>query len=495
MSKNGRTKEKNKKVKRRRLGLLFLIIAVAFIIITIRFYTSIINTKMLPTTFIVAITIVEVIITFILVLGLVKKHKTLKLNIFCLLIIIVTSSAYIFANHYIDKTMDWLKSIFGANLVEVEEYYVVVRKDSEYNQLDDIRDKKIEAFLVESDVKEKIQNNVNAKIDVGEDLLTLGSNLLEKKIDIILVSSSQYDMITEAIEEFKNNTKIIAKETHILEQQAKVIEDENSQYTIGNGVFNIYVSGMDVFGNINKVARTDANILVTVNLNTHQILLTSIPRDYYVTLHSKKSKDKLTHSGIYGITETVTTIEDFLDIDINYYVRVNFSTVIKMIDAIGGVDVESDYNFTVNDPWEYKRTYKFVKGTNHLSGEAALAFSRERNSFKDGDNQRVKNQQKVIEALMNKVLSSKTILNKYTNILDSLSGSFNTNMSQDEISAIVNKQLSKMPTWTINHISLTGSDAVRTTYSMGSQELYVMLPNQNSVKDAKDEIQKVMGKK
>ena len=176
--------------------------------------------------------------------------------------------------------------------------------------------------------------------------------------------------------------------------------DKNSDKIISKGKFSIYISGIDTSGNISNVSRSDSNTVVTVNTETHQVLLTSIPRDYYVTLHSKNAKDKLTHSGIYGIAETVNTVEDLLDTDINYYVRVNFTTVIKLVDTLGGIDVNSDYAFTSGE-------FNFVKGMNHMNGKQALAFSRERHAFKDGDNQRIKNQQKVIEAIINKVLNSK----------------------------------------------------------------------------------------
>lgn len=490
---NSKSKNSSKEARKsqNKLRIFFIIIAILFIIVIARFYTSIMKTNMLPSFLIIAITIVMVLFSVLLVIGLTKKHKTLKLNIFCFFIIVIVSSVSIVANHYIDITMNFLSKMF-AEIAEVEHYYVIVNKNSPYSKIEDIVDKDIYTFLLEDDVKGKIQEKVHNEIKIKEDIIGLGNELLENKIDALLLSSSQYDLLSEDIENFKENTKIILTETHKIESQA-TIEDANTKYNIKNGSFNIYISGIDVFGSINKVARSDANMLVTVNLDTHEILLTSIPRDFYVTLHSKKAKDKLTHSGIYGITETVTTVEDFLGIDINYYVRVNFSTVIKLVDTLGGIDVNSDYAFTVYDPWEYKQTYRFNKGNNHLSGEAALAFSRERNAFQDGDNQRVKNQQKVIEAIINKVMNSKTILTKYSSILDAMSGSFNTNIDQNEISNIVKKQLEDMPNWTIKTISLDGKAATRTTYSMGSQELYVTIPDNKSVEDAKNEIKSVMG--
>lgn len=292
-------------------------------------------------------------------------------------------------------------------------------------------------------------------------------------------------MLGDEIKNFKESTKILYTIKHEIQTNTKA-EDANSKYNIKSGKFNVYISGIDTSGNISNVSRSDANILMSINTNTHEALLTSIPRDYYVTLHSYGAKDKLTHSGIYGVNETVKTAEDLLDTDINYYVRVNFTTVIKLVDKLGGIDVYSDYNFSRNG-------YNFKKGYNHINGDAALVFSRERYSFAGGDNQRVKNQQHVIEAVMKKVLNSTTLLTKYTDILDSLKGSFQTNIAQDDISALVKDQINNMSSWTIKSNSLTGTGASSSTYSMGSTKLYVMVPNSTSVTSAKEKIDEVLG--
>ena len=309
--------------------------------------------------------------------------------------------------------------------------------------------------------------------------------MISEEIDAILISSSQYGILDEEIENFKEDTKIIYTAHHAI----KKVENDNtsgSKYSINSGKFNVYISGIDTSGSISNVSRSDANILATVNTNTHEVLLTSIPRDYYVTLHSKGAKDKLTHSGLYGVNETVTTVEDLLDVEINYYVRVNFTTVIKLVDTLGGIEVYSDYDFSTQG-------YHFNKGYNYLNGAQALAFSRERHSFASGDNQRVKNQQAVIEAIMKKVLNSTTLLTRYTSILDSLEGSFQTNIDQSEISNIVKSQLSNMSSWKIDNNALEGSNSSGPTYSLGNVNSYIMLPDNSSVEEAKDKIDEVLG--
>ena len=465
------------------IGILFKIIAIAFIIITIKFYASILKLDLLPNSYIIIFTIAEIIFTLLMIIGLAKKHKTYKLNILCLIIVLLLSGVYLYVSNYANATTEFLGSMFQ-EVKETEEYYVVVRKTSEYDSIEDIDGKNVYAFQIEEDVKENVENKVEVTFKTENNLTDLGNNLINKEIDVILVSSSQYSMLSEEIEDFKDNTKILYTANHEIKKTATVSTD-NSKYTIENGIFNVYISGIDTSGNISNVSRSDANILATVNTKTHEVLLTSIPRDYYVTLHSKRAKDKLTHSGMYGINETVTTVEDLLDIDINYYVRVNFTTVIKLVDTLGGVNVYSDYDFNAQG-------YHFNKGYNYLNGEQALAFSRERYSFAAGDNQRVKNQQAVIEAIIKKVMNSTTILTKYTSMLESLEGSFQTNIEQNEISSLVKSQLENMSSWTIKNNALTGTGSYGSTYSMGSTQLYIMLPSESSVSSAKEKINDVL---
>ena len=486
MNDNSSTRKTNKKAsKPNTIGILLKIIAIVFVIITIIFYTSILKLDLLPNNYIIIFTIAEIVFTLLMTIGLAKRHKTYKLNILCLIIVLLLSGVYLYVANYANATTEFLGNVFQ-EVKETEEYYVVVRKTSEYDSIEDIDGKNIYAFQIEEDVKENVKNKVDVIFKTENNLKDLGNNLINKETDVILVSSSQYSMLSEEIEDFKDNTKILYTANHEIKKTATV-STEDSKYTIENGIFNVYISGIDTSGSISNVSRSDANIIATVNTKTHEVLLTSIPRDYYVTLHSKRAKDKLTHSGIYGINETVTTVEDLLDIDINYYVRVNFTTVIKLVDTLGRVNVYSDYDFNTQG-------YHFNKGYNYLNGEQALAFSRERYSFAAGDNQRVKNQQAVIEAIIKKVMNSTTILTKYTSILESLEGSFQTNIEQNEISSLVKSQLNNMSLWTIKNNALTGTGSYQPTYSIGSLKSYVMFPDNTSVSNAKEKINDVLDK-
>lgn len=485
VNRNKSIRKKNNKGKKTKFDAVLQLLSFVYVVISIMFYIALIKMDMLPGIYVTIFTIAEMVFTFAIATGLAKKHKTRKLNIVCLIIAIVVSIVYVNAINYLFATDNFLKSMFK-EVVEQEEYYVVVKKDSKYDKIEDLNDERVYIFQVEDDVKTEIQNKASIVLKQESNLTDIGNKLVNSDIEAILISSTQYSMLNDEIKDFKANTKVIYTATHKIEKKAE-ISNKNSKNNIENGIFNIYISGIDTYGNINNVSRSDANILATVNTNTHEILLTSIPRDYYVTLHSKQAKDKLTHSGIYGVSETVTTVEDLLNVDINYYVRVNFTTIIKLVDTLGGVDVYSDYDFECGG-------YSFTKGYNHIGGSAALVFSRERYSFAAGDNQRVKNQQHVIEAIIKKVANSTTILTKYTSILNSLEGSFQTNIEQSEISKLVKNQLENMSSWTVKSNSLTGTGSYGPTYSMGSQELYIMLPDSTSVQNAKSQIKAVMGK-
>lgn len=479
-------KKKKQSSTSNKLDIFFKLIAFAFVVITIIFYISVLKMDLLPGLYVTIFTIAEIVFTLAMVIGLAKKHRTYKLTILCFIIVLLLSGIYIYVTNYTLATSDFLGNVFQER-AETEDYYVLVRKTSSYDSVDDIADETVYFFQIEDDVQSELESKVDVQFEAQNSLTQLGNNLLSEEIDVIFISSSQHAILSEEIENFESDTKIIYTATHEIEKMIGTAGgNSNSKYTVENGIFNVMISGIDTSGSIRNVGRSDANIIVTINTNTHEVLLTSIPRDYYVTLHGKQAKDKLTHSGIYGINETVTTVEDLLDIDINYYVRVNFSTVVELVDTLGGIEVYSDYDFT-------RGNYHFNQGYNYIYGDAALVFSRERQSFAAGDNQRVKNQQHVIEAIMKKVLNSSTILTKYTSILNALEDNFQTNINQNEISSLVKDQLNNMSSWTIKTNSLTGTGASRTTYSLGNIYSYVMIPDSDSVDAAKQEIKDVMG--
>ena len=284
-------------------------------------------------------------------------------------------------------------------------------------------------------------------------------------------------LFDEELDGFSDNTFVIE------EFKVKVLENEKVNKKISDDTINIYISGIDTWGSINTVSRSDVNIIMSINQKKKKILLTTIPRDSYVQLHGTSGpKDKLTHAGIYGINMSIDTIEDFIGIDIDYYIRVNFNTLVNVIDTIGGVNVYSDVSFNAGG-------YRFVKGSNYLDGKKALAFSRARKQFSGGDRVRGQHQQAVITGVVEKVTSSRVLLSNYTNILASLNNTFQSNVDDSIIRDFFKEQLDSMSTWDIKSISVDGTGLYTTsTYSMPGWNLYVMIPNQDTVNYVRNEI-------
>lgn len=252
--------------------------------------------------------------------------------------------------------------------------------------------------------------------------------------------------------------------------------------------FNLYISGIDSRNGINETARSDVNMIVTVNPHKREVLLTSIPRDAYINLHMNGELDKLTHTGIYGIDETIGTVEDWMGIDIDYYARVDFQMLVNLVNAIGGIDVYSDQAFksAVTD-WTY------VKGWNHCSGKKALYFARERKAFKNKDQQRIINQQRVLKAIFKKITTSNALLLNYTEILKAVEADMQTDVPMSMISDLVRNQLETGEEWDIHRQQVKGRMDQKGTWSMGPlRPLDVCIINEESLHKCADRINALM---
>lgn len=316
------------------------------------------------------------------------------------------------------------------------------------------------------------------KLSEYDTVTDLANGLLSGQIEAAIYNEAFDGIIEESIEDYKDQVKILYQygiETEIQQEDTNV-----------EAPFNVYISGIDVSGPITTNSRSDVNIIMTVNPNTKKILLTTTPRDYYVTIPniSGEQRDKLTHAGIYGVDASMATLEQLYCIDISYYARVNFTSLITIVDALGGVDVNSEYAFSAGG-------YDFVQGTNHLDGKAALAFSRERYSFESGDNQRGKNQEAVLTAILQKAMSP-AILTSANQILSQVSDCVETNMTQDEMAKFINMQLSDGAGWTIVSTAATGTGDNQACFSSGSQLLYVMWPDEAIVGDISRRMDRVL---
>lgn len=417
-----------------------------------------------------------------------KKGKGNIRTVIGKVVSILLSVLLLFGSLKVAEGNAMLDAISGANS-QVTRISVIVKKDSSYEKLSDLKGQSIEVNQKAPDDKEKLtqalaalkkeDSSIQTK-DVDE-YTTMADDLYNGKTKAILMNEANYPMVEVNHEDFQNETKVIW--TYEIEEDVK---DFSKDVDVTTKPFIVYISGIDTYGKVSTVSRTDVNMIVTVNPKTKQILMTSIPRDYYVTLANKGKKDKLTHSGLAGVENTVKTMENFMGIDINYYARVNFTSLIKIVDALGGIDINSDRAFTAYDGSTFK------KGINHVNGQKALAYSRERHAFGEGDNERVYHQQLVLTAMINKMMSPAIITN-YSSVLNSINGSFETNMSSGDITSLLQMQINDMASWTITQKQLSGSGVLQTGGAyMPSSKLYYMIPNESSVAENKKAIQNVL---
>ena len=476
-----KVKIKNARKKRFRasVNIISLIIGILFVISMITMYSLVTYLNILPAKFFIPFTIVSLLFTllvgFMLCNFKIKKGIKIFFSVIGILVVVVSAVVLNYAIH----TFDFLKDISNADLKITEKYYVIVKADSPYNSLEDIATFTMGTFNENTNIYQNAIKKLNELVEVTlvecDSSIQNVDNLLSGESTSILLSNLHKEQYEEEHKDFEKQIKIL--ETIEVETDHK----ENEVVTIkpvSEDVMTIYISGIDTYGGINLRSRSDVNMLVTVNKKNNEILLTSIPRDYYVQLHGTYgNKDKLTHAGIYGINMSVQTIQDFLGIDINYYVRVNFSTLEAVVNSIGGVDVYSDITFRPT----HHQSVIIRQGMNHMDGRTALAFARERYAYSDGDRHRVRNQQEVLKGIINKATSDVSILTRYTTLLNNISGYFQTNVDMTEVADIVKIQLNEMPSWTIKQYSLDGTGSSQPTHSMGATPLYVMIPNQDTI--------------
>lgn len=353
-------------------------------------------------------------------------------------------------------------------------YYVVVLKDSGFSKLEELDKKSVGTYSLNDSNYPKALTSISKKAVLTTQeytvLTTIGNDLLSKKVDSIFISDFNKELLDNEIDKFKDLVKIIHTEKVVVKNK------KDNKAPITSNAFNVLISGIDTNGDINKVSRSDVNIVMTVNPDTHEVLLTNIPRDMQVQLAGTTGlKDKLTHAGIYGIDMSLKTVEDFLSTEIPYYLRVNFDSLVQVVDAVGGIDITNDVAFQ-------GRTRYFSKGSLHLTGKQALEYSRERMKMPAGDWTRGLHQEEVIKAIITKATTSTELLTNYTEILDSLSSFIQTNIPADILKKNVKKQLDTMSSWNIVNYAVSGSGyGYEETYSMPGVKLYVTYPEDASV--------------
>ncbi len=483
-------KNRRRKSSKNKSTWFFRVIAIISIIIFIVFGIMLYVLDMIPFKFLIIFYIVFGLLYLYLIFTSFPKKVKNKFRISSCVFLILFGAVFGIGIKYLNDTMDFV-GIISKDLLQKEVYYVMTLDSSTIKNVKDLDGKSIGIYSSKN--SEEAIKLLDKKIDSTnkeyKNIVELFEDLQDKKIDAVLINDSTKNLLSSDLSDMKLKLKEIYKVYVSIEKTdiVKVVD-------ITKKPFNIYVAGGDAYGSIDNVTNTDVNMIITVDPINRKVLLTSIPRDYYVNLPSfgDDAYDKLTHAGYYGIEESAKAIENLLDIDINYYVKVNFSTIEGVIDAIKGVDVYSDYSFKADIYPDY---FTFKKGMNHLNGKQALAFARERHSFKDGDVQRVKNQQKVLTAIINKVTSSTTLVTNFSQILDSVGNSFSTNMETKSINRFIKMQLNNMRGWSIESQNLIGTDLyTKETYTYPSLELYVMKQDKKSVDAAKEKIKGYLNK-
>lgn len=471
------------------------VITIIVIMLSVVFMGLLAMTKMIPTIYMLIIGIVLAVIAAIIWL-LVWHTRYTGRFIGGTVLAVIMIAILAFGGFYINKTRSAISNISGET-TEVTQMAVYVKSDDAadsveatagytYGILSSLDRENTDGAVAH--LNSEFGTEVQTKEYAG--LTELADGILNGEVNAMLLNSG-YLSVYEDMDGYTDfSTKI--KEVGTVDVESTIQSAEESTpiepITTANGgkVYTIYLSGIDTRGEMTAKSRSDVNIIATVNTDTHEILLVSTPRDYFVPLSiSGGAPDKLTHAGIYGIDVCMDTLGMLYDIDINYYFRINFGGFVKVIDALGGITVNSDYDFDSKNILGYH----FNKGENYVNGEQALIFARERYAFQEGDRQRGKNQMEVIRGVVKKAFSPE-ILTSYSSILSSLDGCFGTNITYEEIAQILQQQLTNGGDWTIVSYSVNGTGATEKPYSM-SQKAYVMVPDYNTVDKAKSLMEKV----
>lgn len=402
---------------------------------------------------------------------------------------VILAAVMLYGFNVLNSVHKTIENITDGADEQTTEMVIVVLAANETTQLSDMSEYRIGFFDgSDADATDALKKEINAAVGTTpsyiayDDLSLMAKALYEKDVDALIMNKGHFGVLEgmSGYADFESKIKVIYSSE--IKTKVEIVKEEDDNLD----TFIVYISGIDQYGSVNVIRNSDVNILMIVNTKTRHVQLINTPRDYYVSIPlSDTWKDKLTHAGCYGIDCSIGTMEMLYDIDIDYYVRMNFSGFEKIIDALGGVDVYSEYEFTTG------MGQHFTKGINHLTGKTALMFARERHAFAKGDRQRGKNQMAVINAMISK-MSSKEFLYNYSNVLNGISDSFLTNMTSEEIYSLVRIALAGDLNWKVDTYSVDGKGDNLTMYSSKQVPNYVMIPDESTVTEAKRIINSVL---
>ena len=485
------------------LGAIF-IVAVLSVVVT---YT-VMHIDLLPAKYLLLFVAIMLTLNILsAVCLLVKKVWTRIIAVIIHILLIVISIVGI---NYVGKADNFLDDAFENYTYDITKFNIVVNATSNYKTLQDLSGKDISYFNFYEDI-EQIKSEVSKKIEnpifkEQIDLFVTADYLLKDEISALVIDDGFLGALDENYNDIDKRVRII----DTFEIKTKVKKDNNSsnpttapvdpnasttttekleKIKSGNSI-NVFISGSDARSTtIQGNSRSDVNMILTINPDTRTILMTSIPRDYEVLPHGKTGlTGKLSHVGIYGLETTKKTVEDLMGIEINYAIKVGFSAVVELVDLVGGIDINSDQAFDSS----HIRGWHVEKGINHMDGAKALAYARERYAYSSGDRHRVLNQQQVLQATLKKLMKSSSLLTQYDQVLSSLSQFYITDIPRSVISKYVKMQLNNMSSWKFTSQSVNGGRKYAKTFSAPNTDLFIATPDYNSIKKARNKIQKTI---
>lgn len=487
-------KEQNKVLKVFSILLSILLVVASFYLLY-----QLIKINVLPTKLLFLITIIFVLLDAIFALLLCYYTRAFVSKIICVVITLVLIFGSCLGGYYISKTGSLLTNITNVTKHAKNTVSVVVKQSS------DIKNKsQLNGLSVGTLRTIGTQGSSKALTELSKDGIVMNqseydslSAMLEAfyngEVDAIIINESSRSQILdmESYADFDNNTRVVYQTSYKVENTDKA----NAVSDITSKPFNVLISGSDTRGGFDENGRSDVIMVATINPKTSTILLTSVPRDFYVTTACDAADgcmqgalDKITHTGIHGTNTTKRTVEQLLGIEINYTFKVGFDTVTDLVDALGGVDVYVEPGYAVTTS-----TFSVHEGVNHLDGQHALAYARERYSYTEGDRQRTKNQQQVLMGIVNEA-TKPSVITKYASIMDAMANTFSTTMSNEEISDLIKYQINNNPKWKMEQYMVDGTGDTLMCAELGDAAS-VMVPDQSTVKMAKDKINAVLAGK
>lgn len=477
-----------------------IILSVILVVFTGGLVYQIFKLQILPDNILIPIILVLILLTLIFVLLINFSTHGLVSKILCSLMVVVLSTVYGLGNYYLYSTNTTLETVTDQGNKAKNTVSVVVLNSSGLENVNSLEGSKLGVLktigneATKKSLTDLKKNNVTYTKKTYDNMLGMLKALYDGEVDAIVLNEAYRSNVCdlEDYTNFNNDTKVIHKTVYYTKENSSSLAVSD----ITSKPFNILISGNDSFGSLDENSRSDVDMLVTINPVTSTILLTSIPRDSYVKEVCNDYAcnygvyDKLTHTGIYGVDTTKDTIENLLDIDINYVYRVNFTSMIDIVDALGGVDVTVPEGMAVSKFYTNSNLEGVHEGENHLDGKRALAYSRERKAYLDGDLQRARNQQQVLQAMFKKATSPEIIKN-YTSLLKALIGAFDTNMTTKEITSFIKYQIQAKPSWKFEQFVLKGDNDLRMSAELGS-EVSVVILYDSYINIAHDKIQAVL---